>query len=69
MNFSYDCNQGDGLGKYGWLEHDGRWFGSQEIVDDDFILTTNFVKAPGGKHGGDWTARVKGKVKSEKVIC
>ncbi|KAG7200863.1 hypothetical protein KM043_003227 [Ampulex compressa] len=52
------CEQGDGLDKYAWLEHDGRTFGVQEIVDNSVILTTTFVKKFGGKHGGDWTARV-----------
>ena len=57
----YSCEQSDNLAKYGWLKHDGRTFGSQEIVDDDFILTTDFVKQDGGFHGGDWTARIKGR--------
>lgn len=53
------CEQGDNLGKYGWLQHDGRNFGLQEIVDGPFKLTTSFVKRPGGSSGGDWTARVE----------
>ena len=57
----HTCEQSDGLRKYGWLKHDGTNFGSQEIVDKDFILTTEFVKRPGGDHGGDWTARISGK--------
>lgn len=40
------------------MEHDGRTFGVQEIVDNSAILNTTFVKKPGGKHGGDWTARI-----------
>lgn len=56
--FRHWCDQGDKLLKYGWLKHDGVNFGTQEIQDNDFILTTEFVKRPGGDHGGDWTARI-----------
>ena len=55
------------MAKYGWLKHDGRAFGSQEIVDDDFILTTDFVKQDSGFHGGEWTARIKGRPRFGKV--
>lgn len=44
--------------RYAWIEHDGRTFGVQEIVDGSAILNTTFVKRPGGKHGGDWTKRI-----------
>ena len=57
----HTCEQGDGLKKYGWLKHDGVNCGSQEIVDHDFVLTTEFLKRPGGNHGGEWTARISGK--------
>ncbi|XP_012141245.1 mannosyl-oligosaccharide glucosidase isoform X2 [Megachile rotundata] len=40
------------------MEHDGRTFGVQEIVDNSAILNTTFVKRSGGKHGGDWTKRI-----------
>ncbi|XP_076382778.1 mannosyl-oligosaccharide glucosidase [Megalopta genalis] len=60
------CEQADKLDRYAWLEHDGRTFGVQEIVDNSVILNTTFVKRPGGKHGGDWTARIA--VTSEKQI-
>ncbi|CAH0553767.1 unnamed protein product [Brassicogethes aeneus] len=53
------CEQNDNLSKYGWKKHDGYNFGVQEIIDGPFKLTTSFVKRPGGKHGGDWTARVE----------
>ncbi|PNF40173.1 Mannosyl-oligosaccharide glucosidase GCS1 [Cryptotermes secundus] len=52
------CEDGDNLGRYGWLEHDGRNFGLQEIEDGPFNITVSFVKRPGGNHGGDWTARI-----------
>ncbi|NXU55680.1 MOGS glucosidase, partial [Turnix velox] len=61
----HTCEQGDGLARYGWLMHDGENFGVQEIRDGDLLLKTEFVKRPGGEHGGDWswrvTARVEGK--------
>ncbi|KAF5275980.1 hypothetical protein FQA39_LY00776 [Lamprigera yunnana] len=52
------CEQGDGLERYGWLQHDGTSFGIQEIQDGPFALRTSFVKRLGGNHGGDWTARI-----------
>lgn len=57
--FRHECQQGDNLKKYGWLEHDGVNFGLQEIEEVDFKITTSFVKRQGGTHGGDWTARVQ----------
>lgn len=52
------CDSGDNLKKYGWVQHDGKTFGVQEIYDDAFLIETSFVKIPGGQFGGDWTARV-----------
>ncbi|XP_013774541.1 mannosyl-oligosaccharide glucosidase-like [Limulus polyphemus] len=52
------CNQWDGLKKYGWLQHDGLNFGEQDIVEDEYIITTTFVKRSVGEFGGDWTARI-----------
>ena len=57
----HSCEQGDKLRRYGWVYHDGKSFGVQEIVDDDFELRTEFLKKPGGSYGGDWTVRVKGR--------
>lgn len=56
--FRHWCDQGDKLDRYAWLEHDGRTFGVQEIIDSSVIIRTTFVKRPGGYHGGDWTARI-----------
>lgn len=52
------CETDDGLDQYGWLQHDGRTFGYQEIKDYPFTLETSFVKFPNNKYGGDWTARI-----------
>ena len=57
----HSFDQRDNLCRYGWLYHDGKSFGVQEIVDDDFELRTEFLKQPGGSYGGDWTVRVKGR--------
>ncbi|XP_023654927.1 mannosyl-oligosaccharide glucosidase isoform X2 [Paramormyrops kingsleyae] len=64
VSLRHTCEQGDRLHGYGWLAHDGLSFGVQEIRDTDFILTTEFVKRPGGDHGGDWTWRVTAKQQS-----
>ena len=52
------ADQNDNLRRYGWLQHDGRTFGVQEIADRDISLETSFIKRPGGANGGDWTARI-----------
>lgn len=64
------CDQGDGLQKYGWLKHDGVNFGIQEIEEKTYKLRTEFVKRIGGKHGGDWTAKisVSPKVRYKAVV-
>ncbi|XP_067154548.1 mannosyl-oligosaccharide glucosidase [Apteryx mantelli] len=54
----HTCEQGDGLSRYGWLQHDGENFGVQDIHDHGLLLRTEFVKRPGGEHGGDWSWRV-----------
>ncbi|CAN2388288.1 mannosyl-oligosaccharide glucosidase activity [Pristimantis euphronides] len=56
----HTCEQGDGLARYGWLMHNGVNFGIQEIKDKGFTLRTEFVKRPGGRHGGDWSWRIVG---------
>ncbi|XP_059798508.1 mannosyl-oligosaccharide glucosidase isoform X2 [Balaenoptera ricei] len=54
----HTCEQGDGVGPYGWEFHDGLSFGRQHIQDGALRLTTEFVKRPGGQHGGNWSWRV-----------
>uniref|UniRef100_A0A8D8LV22 Mannosyl-oligosaccharide glucosidase n=1 Tax=Cacopsylla melanoneura TaxID=428564 RepID=A0A8D8LV22_9HEMI len=60
------CEQGDNLARYTWTHHDGKSFGVQEIDEEPFRLTTSFVKKPGGKHGGDWTARISVDTKEKR---
>lgn len=47
---------------YGWDEYDIRKGGRQTIHDagNSLDLTIDFIKVPGGEHGGNWGARVKG---------
>lgn len=42
----HECREGDGLGPYGWLEHDGVSHGKQGIVDNraGVRLVTSMVK-------------------------
>lgn len=54
----HTCEHGDGVGPYGWEYHDGLSFGRQHIQDGTLRLTTEFVKRPGGQHGGEWSWRV-----------
>lgn len=47
---------------YGWDEYDIRKGGRETIRDvgNSLDLTIDFIKVPGGEHGGNWAARVKG---------
>ena len=47
---------------YGWEEYDPRRGGVQTIhdIENGIDITTSFVKVPGGAHGGNWAARIKG---------
>lgn len=56
------CDQGDGIAGYGYHKHDGREYASQEINDtpSNIKITTEFIKVPGGKNGGDWGVRIRG---------
>jgi mannosyl-oligosaccharide glucosidase len=47
---------------YGWDEYDIRKGGRQTIHDtgNSLDLTIDFIKVPGGQHGGSWAARVRG---------
>ena len=52
---------------YGWDEYDVRTGGRQTIHDagNQVDITTEFVKIPGGSHGGSWAVRVKGKPRAD----
>ncbi|CAN9134571.1 unnamed protein product [Alternaria alternata] len=60
-NFRHTCEQHE-LDGYGWDEYDVRSGGRQTIHDpaNKIDITTEFIKFPGGEHGGSWGARIKG---------
>ena len=60
------CQDSDDLRTYGWLEHNGRDYGRQLLVDHGLMLMTSFLKlkGDGSGYGGDWAVRVN--VESEK---
>lgn len=62
VDVRHACDQGDGIQGYGYHKHDGREYASQEINDkpSNIKLNTEFIKVPGGKHGGDWGVRISG---------
>ena len=62
LDFRYTCEQHEGMAGYGWDEYDVRNGGRQTIHDagNQIDLQTEFVKVPGGAHGGSWAVRVKG---------
>lgn len=61
-DFRHTCEQNDGMAGYGWEEYDIRKGGRQTVHDagNSIDMTIDFVKVPGGLHGGSWAARVKG---------
>ncbi|KAG2418827.1 hypothetical protein HFD88_001928 [Aspergillus terreus] len=62
QNFRHTCEQNEGMAGYGWDEYDIRKGGRETIRDvgNSLDLTIDFIKVPGGQHGGNWAARVKG---------
>lgn len=62
FNFRHTCEQHEGMAGYGWEEYDARNGGRQVIHDtgNKIDLTIDYVKVPGGQHGGSWAARIKG---------
>ena len=52
---------------YGWDEYSARTGGRQTIHDAEnhIDITTQFVKATGGTHGGNWGVRVNGKLRHD----
>jgi mannosyl-oligosaccharide glucosidase len=40
----HEAQQGDKLTSYGWVRHDGRSYGRQEIADGDFQLSIQMVR-------------------------
>jgi mannosyl-oligosaccharide glucosidase len=42
----HEAQQSDRLISYGWLVHDGRSYGRQEIMDGPFNITLQMVSGP-----------------------
>lgn len=61
IDFRHTCEQHE-LDGYGWDEYDVRTGGRQTIHDpaNRIDITTEFIKFPGGQHGGSWGARIRG---------
>ncbi|KAG2438869.1 hypothetical protein HYH02_010667 [Chlamydomonas schloesseri] len=57
----HEASQGDGLGSYGWKRHDGRNYGQQILVDNDYNITLSMLKTFGEDSGpgGDWSLRLQ----------
>jgi mannosyl-oligosaccharide glucosidase len=56
----YECNQEDQMDQFGWLRHDGRSFGQQEILDraNGVNITTQFVKDANNVASSSWLSRI-----------
>ncbi|KAG7658741.1 Glycosyl hydrolase family 63 N-terminal [Arabidopsis suecica] len=54
------CENSDDLSTFGWREHNGRDYGRQELVENDMVIETSFVKSKGDGlgYGGDWAVRI-----------
>lgn len=61
-DFRHTCEQHEGMTGYGWDVYDVRYGGRQTIHDagNSLDISTDFVKIPGGNHGGSWGVRIKG---------
>ena len=55
----HTSEQGDNLDSYGYVEHDGRNYAKEEIVDgaNNLKMTVSWLKSEDGQ---DWSVRVKG---------
>ncbi|KAI9187570.1 Processing alpha glucosidase I [Blastocladiella emersonii ATCC 22665] len=56
------CDQAHKMAGYGYAAHNGRDYARQTVNDtaSNLHLSTEWLHAPGGDHGGDWTVRVRG---------
>lgn len=62
MKIRHDCEERDQFQRYGWLAHDGRSFGIQELADTDLgvNITTEFVQLDSPGKLERWAVRVQG---------
>ncbi|KAG2483058.1 hypothetical protein HYH03_018041 [Edaphochlamys debaryana] len=61
MRARHEANQGDGLTSYGWKRHDGRLYGQQQLLDEEYNITLSMLKSFGNDSGpgGDWSVRLQ----------
>ncbi|EFJ50126.1 hypothetical protein VOLCADRAFT_58521, partial [Volvox carteri f. nagariensis] len=61
MRARHEASQGDGLTTYGWKRHDGRLYGTQELIDGEYNITLSMLKSfsPESGPGGDWSVRLQ----------
>ncbi len=55
LQVRHQASQEDKLTTYGWVRHDGRTFGRQLLVDEDYNITVSMVrgkstKTPNARH-------------------
>ncbi|CAG8443656.1 9694_t:CDS:10 [Ambispora gerdemannii] len=64
------CDQGDRLDEYSYKKHNGRTLAVQTLKDstNNVTLRTEFLKVPGGEHGGNWGVRISGVPNNEEGI-
>ena len=65
QSLRHDAEERDGVSKWGWLQHDGRGFGVQSIIDRKMRVnfTTRFVQprdAAGKEIKDRWVVRIEG---------
>lgn len=46
----HEAQQQDKLTSYGWLRHDGRSYGRQQLIDGDFNIAVQMVRALADPH-------------------
>ncbi|GME71653.1 unnamed protein product [Ambrosiozyma monospora] len=61
----HQCDQGDDLGKFGWVKYSPRYGGREVINDNEFKvnITSDFVKT----EDGSWALNIKGKTLRKNV--
>eukprot|EP01083_Nonionella_stella_P149558 475223_1 len=64
----HDCDERDKFARYGWLRHDGRNFGVQELADQfsGVNITTEWVKYKEEDGSENWAARITGEPMKDK---